>query len=254
MRVALVAGLVFMQAPAAWAGTGPHFAEGLRLLKQFDYDGAAKAFREALDWPGNTRQDRAKVLIHLGIAQSNQTDYDAAEASFKKALAADPQVVLPQRTSPKIRALFEKVQLEAKEAPRPPPVVPQPEPPPATSPRPDEGGEEPAARPYSAKWPAWLTLGLAVAAGGAGAAMGALNLSEKSKAQDKALPFAEAQQHADRAASRGLAANVLLGVAGAAAVASGVLFYFGYRKHERSTSATIAPSGSGLMVQFEVHR
>jgi len=250
-------GVVCLHAPSTCARTGPHFDEGVRLLKQFDYEGALKAFKEALEWPGNTRADRARIQLHIGIVQCEQDDYVAAEASFKSALQTDPTTQLPPRTSPKIRALFEKVQLESKPAEKPSPPQRQPEPSPATTPvetpsrEDDMEDREPVARPV--RWPAWLVLGVAVAAGGAGAAMGGLHLSEKSKAEDSKVPWNEAEDHADRAGSYGLASTILLAAAGAAAVTSGVLFYFAYRKRSPATAAVV-PTPSGLVVQLEVRR
>jgi tetratricopeptide (TPR) repeat protein len=249
---AVVAILLCLQATPASARTGPHFDEGVRLLKQFEYAEALQSFKDALDWPGNTRKERAAIYLYIGIAQSNLNDYGAAEASFKKALAEDPAIAPPPRTSPKISALFERVRAEA----RPSPVV---VPPPASQPpveavTPEPPDTEPR-RKSPVNWPAWLTLGAGVAAATTGLAMGILNLSEKSKAEDKTLPFDEAQQHADAASSRGLAANILFGVAGAAAVASGVLFYLGWKRNrDRAVSAAVIPSPSGIAVTLELRR
>jgi len=250
-------GLVCLHAPSTWARTGPHFDEGVRLLKQFDYEGALKAFKEALDWPGNTGKDRAQIHLHIGIVQCEQDDYTAAEASFKRALESDPAAQLPPRTSPKIRAVFEKVQVESKPAEKPAlPRRPDPEPatvPVETPPKSDDVSDAEPVVSRPVRWPAWLVLGVAVAAGGAGAAMGALHLSEKSKAEDPKLPWSEAEDHADRSGSYGLTSTILLAAAGAAAVTSGVLFYFAYRKRSPATAALV-PTPSGVVVQLEVRR
>lgn len=247
--VGLVVGLVLCVPVLAESAMAPHFDEGVKLLKQLEYARAIKAFEKALDWPGNTAAERATIHLQVGVAHSNLNDYDAAEASFKKALTEDRTIKLPAHTSPKIQAVFEKVQAELPAAkpvvtPTPtPPVKPEPPPlPPPVTPR------------SRVNWPAWITLGAAVATGGAGLAMGLLNRSEKSKAQDTSVPYNEALSHADNASSHALAANILFGVAGAAAVTSGVLFYLGYRKEQARVSAALVPTSSGVMVQLELRR
>jgi tetratricopeptide (TPR) repeat protein len=259
----IVIGAVCLQAPAAWSKTGPHFEVGVEMLKQFEYKRALEAFQKALEWPGNTSKEWALIQVYIGIAQSNLGDYTAAEKSFKEAQTIDPNVEPPKLTSPKIRAVFEKVKAESRATPTQ--RVPRRAPAPVKEPKPastsplggdEEIDEEEDEQPSTVNWPAWLTLGAAVVAGGVGAAMGGLNLSEKSKAEDTKLPYNEAQDHADKASSYGVAANILMITAGAAAVTSGILFYLGYKrkKEQEGAQATIVPTGSGVMVQLELWR
>lgn len=238
----------------ALAKTGPHFEEGLKQLERMEYDEALASFERALSWPGNTGQDRARIQLQIGIAQSNLGKYDAAEQSFKRALAEDPEVALPSLTSPKIRALFERVRAEARaQTPASPPTPAEPPPPePAT-----EDAPEVEDKPSRVNWPAWITLGVAVAAGGTGLAMGLLYRSEKEQAEDLSTRYDAAVEHADRANSRGLAAAILFGAAGAAAVTSAVLFYLGWKKKDdtgATTSAMVVPTRSGALLQLEVRR
>ena len=92
-----------------------------------------------------------------------------------------------------------------------------------------------------------------MAAASAGLALGVTSQAEKHSAEDKSISYDEAQHHADAASSRALGANILFGVAGAAAVTTGVLFYLGWRRH-RAVSATVVPSVSGAMVRLELRR
>ena len=248
--------MLCLQAAPASSRTGPHFDIGLSLLKRFEYAEAIKAFEKALDWPGNTRKERATIQLYIGVAQSNVTDYDAAEASFKRALTLDPSVELPKHTSPKITALLERVRAELRPAkavaPPPPRVAPTPASTPATDPV-----EQPRETQRSAvNWPAWITLGGAVAAGATGLALGLASRSAWSSAEDKKVPYEEAVQHADDASSRAIGADIMFGLAGAAAIASGVLFYLGsWRKHpDREVSAAVVPTPSGAVVQIGVRR
>jgi tetratricopeptide (TPR) repeat protein len=254
----LVLGLALCLPASGWSATDPQFDEGVKLLKQLEYVRAIQAFEKALEAPGNTAAQRAKIHVQIGIARSGLTEYDAAEASFKKALTEDRTIEIPANTSPKIRALFEKVRAELR-APRPPDTPP----PPATaSPLDaDEDDEEddlagPVTKSSTTKTLAWVSLGVGVAAGGTALVMGLMNLSEKSKAEDPSVFYSEAQGHADSAASYGLAANVLFGVAGAAAVTTGVLFYLAHRKKgpPSDVSAAVVPTPSGVAVQFGLRR
>jgi len=250
----VLAGMLLLQAAPAWSRTGPHFDMGVGLMKRFEHAEAIQAFEQALDWPGNTRQERATIYLYIGVAQSHLTDYSAAEASFKRSLALDPSAELPKNTSPKITALLERVRGELR--PAKPVATPPQVPPPASTPATVPVEEPRAARRSTINWPAWITLGGAVAAGVTGLALGLASRSAWSSAEDKKVSYDEAVQHADDASSRAIGADIMFGVAGAAAIASGVLFYLGsWRKHpDREVSAAVVPTPSGAMVQIGVRR
>jgi len=266
MRIGLVGlalGAMLLGLPTqGWSAQDPSFVEGTKLLKQLEYVRAIQAFEKALAAPGSTAAQRAESHLQIGIARSGLTEYDAAEASFKRALTEDRTVTLPPHTSPKIKALFEKVRAELPPPTTPAPTTAAPVLPPSTSPIADESDTEEdltkGPRRSSTNWPAWIALGAGVAAGGVGLAMGLMNRSEKSKAEDSSLYYSEAQDHADSAASYGLAANVLFGLAGAAVVTSGVLFYLGHRKQKQDTdtdmSAAVVPTPSGVVLQLGFRR
>lgn len=71
-----------------------------------------------------------------------------------------------------------------------------------------------------------VTGGLGTAALIAGTVLGVLARGDATRAQDKAQPFADAQASASAANSKGLAANVLWGVGGAALAAGAIMFVF----------------------------
>ncbi len=104
-------------------------------------------------------------------------------------------------------------------------------------------------------WPAWTLAGLAVAAGATGLALGvvARNGASDANASDGnglKLSTAEAQSKHDSASKMALGANILFGIAGAAAIASTVFFVVGYgeRKPPPAT-AGVAPVPGGAVVQ-----
>ncbi len=105
------------------------------------------------------------------------------------------------------------------------------------------------------KWSAFSTLGLAVAAGATGAALGALSGTKQDEANDLSVPYVEAKKLHDTAKGYATGANVLFAAAGASALASGVLFYFAFRKDsspqkEAPLSAAVVPTASGFLVQL----
>jgi tetratricopeptide (TPR) repeat protein len=87
-------------------------------------------------------------------------------------------------------------------------------------------------------WPAWLSLGTAVAAGAVGIGLGVASRANEQHALDLAVPHPEAAADHDTAESQALAANVLFVVSGVAAVATVVLFYTGAKR----TTANASPS------------
>jgi hypothetical protein len=104
-------------------------------------------------------------------------------------------------------------------------------------------------RSWRRAWGAWATLGVAVAAAGTGLALRLVARSEDERANDLALTYDEAMGHYDRARSQTIAADVLLGVAAAAAVVSGVLLYR-YARGGRGQAPRVVVRSSGLGVRF----
>jgi len=239
--------LLLAAPPARGAPTNSDFEEGVKLLKDMEDSRALEAFNQALQAPNLDRGLRARIHLHMGIAYGNLLNRAAATQSFRKALTDEPGIALPASTSPKIGKLFEQARLELQEeghGTTPPP--PPPPPPPEDAPPPGGSGLE--------RYVAALTvMGVAVAAGATGIALGALSRSAASTAADTSLTYGEAKAEHDAARQRALGANILFGITGAAAVTSGVLFYFAHRKgqQERATSAAILPGPSGVVLQLE---
>jgi tetratricopeptide (TPR) repeat protein len=218
---------------------------------------AADAFRRALA-QSSSRAERARILVHLGIAHCNLLDWSAAEDAFRRALAEQPDVRLPAVTSPHIVARFERLRASASSRPASSPstrpaatrpasapasravvarvVVPPRPPPPA-----------PARRSWRHAWGAWVALGVAAAAAGAGLGLGLSARSEDQRANDLSLLYEEAMPHYDRARSRAIAADVLFGVAAAAAVVSAALIVRHARERARAPRV-VGGQGIGLQV------
>ena len=62
------------------------FEEGKRRLNNYEFDKAIKAFRAGLVLQGIRPLEGAALLLHIGICQHGQLQWDEAEGSFKEAL------------------------------------------------------------------------------------------------------------------------------------------------------------------------
>lgn len=132
---------------------------------------------------------------------------------------------------------------------RPPPPVKPVDPPKATS------SAEPS--PWSLSRPrlwTWVTLGLAVAAGGAAVAVGVMARSDAEEYRTT-QDLSQLDSLRDGAETKMLTSNVLIGVAGAAAVASVLLYYFEGRaatKRERERDEVSRRGGRVATRQSDV--
>ena len=240
----------------------PDLARGIELLRNMEDQKAVTALGKALVRPGNSQKVRAQIFVYIGIAQINQMDSDAALKSFRRAVGEDPNVNLPGQTSPKIRELFARVKREAAASRQSPASTENKNEPAvgnhdettdaAVKPPGARGlARKPPDRSWRRNWPAWTALGLTVAAAGAAVAFGALAKKAADRASSTRIPYDEAQEHHDRARAWALGTNITSGVAGAAAIATGVLFYLGYRAgRERPAPVVLVPSRGGGMVQL----
>jgi tetratricopeptide (TPR) repeat protein len=233
------------------------FEEGQRLLRRMEDARAADAFRRALA-QSSSRAERARILVHLGIAHCNLLDWTAAEQAFRRALAEQPDVPLPAVVSPHTAARFERLRASASRpasGPTTGPAATLPASAPAASrpvarvvvPRRPPSPPPPARRPWRQAWGAWVALGVAAAAAGSGLGLGLSARSEDQRANDLALLYEEAMPHYDRARSRAIAADVLFGVAAAAAVVSAALIVRHARERARAPRV-VGGQGIGLQV------
>jgi tetratricopeptide (TPR) repeat protein len=230
----------------------PHLERGISLLDNAHDEDALREFEQALTWKKSPPKERATIHLYLGITQFNLLEESQSARHFREAFKLDPRVKLPADASPKLVEFVDRIRAEDSSRSRlaaaakrvSPEVKPLPLPPPrrAAVPLQDE------ARPRSTNWPAWITLGVSVAAGGTGLAMGLLARQRADEANDLSIPYDQAQPRRDSAESLALTANILFGVAGAAAVVSGVLFIAG--RHKSSPAARVARVRGGAMVHL----
>jgi len=234
-------------ASPAGARGNPHFKRGVKLLDQAEDEQALEAFREALKWPGTrSKRNRARIHLYIGITQLNLTNEEEARKHFAIAFRLDPQARLPDGLSPKIEQIAAEVRARHEGGPAAPSPAVRPSPPPVTSPVTPVVIRRAAPSPWT-YWPAWTALGAAVAAGGTGLALGVISRKRADEASNLGLPTSVAQSKHDTASKMALTANVLFGVAGAAAIAAGVLFYVGSQRSP--TTAEVVPLRGGALVQ-----
>jgi tetratricopeptide (TPR) repeat protein len=223
--------------------------KAIKLLNDMEDAKALKELQRALA-ATPTEKEQLQIHLYLGITYFNLLKPEDARQSFTKALALDPSLELPESTSPKIKDLFAKLKATR--------VVKKPDegtgtPPPTSKPDEGSGAVTPPPPPPPPKrgwnWPAWITAGVAVAVGAAGLGLGLAARSSADSAADLNLPWAEAQSQHDSATGKALGANICFGVAGAAAIASGVLFVLGSRSKREAPSAAIVPLRTGALVQ-----
>jgi hypothetical protein len=255
---AILAALSFLPAPAR-AQANPQLRQGIRLLTEAENAKAIRVLKRALTWRKNTTNDSATIHIYLGIAHFNLMQNRAAKASFLKALELDPEVQLPPMTSPKTEEFFNTLRPKPTpkaspgqlsydpSSPRAPEVI-VPSPPPRALTRVDSP-RPPRSRTH---WPAWTVAGVAAAAATAGIVLAALTVVENNGVNDLSQTSKAADDHRDAAARNALGANICFGLAGAAAITSGVLFYLGWRKSKDGTAnhaaAAIVPVDAGAIL------
>lgn len=149
----------------------PGYQDGLRHRDAFDYERALASFERALaSDQERTPEERALLLVYIGVLRAELSDPAAAREAFDEALGLDAKASLTLDVSPTIRQIFDDARAARAAAPaQTATTTPEAEPPlaisSATPPAPasaDLGGAEEEA----GLAPVQMT-GLAVASGGA---------------------------------------------------------------------------------------
>jgi len=101
--------------------------------------------------------------------------------------------------------------------------------------------------PSGINWPAWITAGVATFAVGAGIAMGAIAKNDLGKMRDEVKGTDEWQELKSSVEKKSLAADVLFGISGAAAVTSLILFLvLDYDGDDVQAGFQVTPTGGTL--------
>ena len=120
VALCLAMALAPLTAPAQSVRPDPQLTEGLRQLREGDYEGAVATLQAVVTRLSDDRTRSGEVtqaLLHLGIAHVALDQVEAAKARFREALARDATLSLsPDRFSPKVIRTFEAARLEAQQA------------------------------------------------------------------------------------------------------------------------------------------
>jgi hypothetical protein len=264
--VSSIALLCVISTAAPARADNPQLKQGITLLRRAENAQAVRVLRRALAVPDTTKSELASIHLYLGIAHFNLLQNKLVRTHLLKAMTLDSRIRLPANLPPRLQELFDELRRQAlpPDEPAPPPPVPERPMAVATAPppRPASGpalapADLPPPRPPT-NWPAWVAAGVGAAAAVAGIVLAGLTVAENNQVDDKSLTSRAADEHSDAASARALGANICFGIAGAAAVTSGVLFYLGWRKaHGRSAgaptagaSAVLVPLDSGAVLQI----
>lgn len=234
----------FFAAPALAAD--PQVEKAVTAYDDFEYQQAINILQQALKKPLDAG-DREKALIYLGLSFFTVGNQKQAEEAFRKALAENYDVQLPQYTSPKIVEFFEKIK-SSLPAPKSTMVV---TPPPAGG----GGGVTIEKRitpppPVKRLW-TWVALGAGSALMAGGAVFAYLASSAKSDFDKE--PWADqAANLKSKAESRALMANILLGTSGATLLGGLVLFFIEGRDptEQKPISWRFGPAGFDVLIRF----
>ncbi len=115
----LVATTAASPARAAALDDEPLFVEGQRRYDKMSLDPALEAFQALLTSSGRTNDERARLHLWIGLTQAELGDFAAAQQSFERGFALQPQAKLPIEASPKVMKLVD----DARAASFPPPAA-----------------------------------------------------------------------------------------------------------------------------------
>jgi tetratricopeptide (TPR) repeat protein len=245
MRFALVALAVLAQADDVQR----YLTAASRLYENLEYERALEQLDRAKKLSRGIEDD-VTVALYEGAIRADMGQDEQARAAFKTGLYLRPDAKLPVKVSPKVEQQFEDVRVAVKkelapilarqqqeeaqrraaEAKRKATDAPlktdstqvivatsEPETPAV------ELVEKPGVEKRTPALP-FIILGSGAVLGGAGAFLGMQSVGEV-KAAHEATWDVEMRQHQSTAAGQATAANVLFGVAGAAAIAGAIAFF-----------------------------
>jgi hypothetical protein len=110
--------LVVLADPAPPSGIRPALGRAESLFGDAQYADSVALLDEILIRGGLSPAERREATLYLGMGHVALGQEDAARAQFREVLTEDSSYALPRYTSPKIRALFERVREEVRGAPQ----------------------------------------------------------------------------------------------------------------------------------------
>ena len=198
----------------------PYLPRALKQIRALEEQAALKTLDQALRYEGSTETETATAHLYLGLVHATRAKEAEAIAAFKRALALDPELRLPDEMSPAVMGWWKRAggKLDARQpalVPPPPVIIVQQPPPPAEPPPPP--------------WKRYLGVGIsggAVISLGSGLLVGQRAVALKRLA-DGAVDIGIGQSYQRGAESWATSANALFVVAGVLAVVGVLLIVFG---------------------------
>lgn len=249
---------IFLFSAPLLAQTNTQLQRGIALLENLEEQKALEAFEEALKSPGNSTEVQTQIHLYRGIALFNLLETDAAKTAFWQALSIDKNVTLPDNVSPKIKDLFEslRTRIPEQQTKQPAPVDETKQPGDTdlldaqnkvTTPTPQTTPKR-----TGINWWAWSTAGFAAACLGTGLGLGIASKIDLDNAEDPTLTTEQSQPLYDAGNTKAIAADILFGIGGAAAITSAVLFIF-YKPRASSLGLTpmISPHTAGISISAQ---
>jgi hypothetical protein len=264
-RLVLIA--VLVTAPCAWAEVSPdvkkYVGSAAALFEKLEYEKALAQLKRAKA-KSQGPEDDLRIALYEGIVLAEMGDA-TAPAAFASALGMDPSATLPLVVSPKVQKVFDKAkaqvqkvleaeaeaqrqrdaaqrakeeeQRRAEEASKPPPPPKKEEAPVVV--------EQPKPAPSGGLRRFWWAPAAVAAVSGATAAVLLVQANAASNALKSNTPTSreEALATANRGANLQVAGWTMVGVAGAAAVATAGLLAFG-GSSQATASVLVTPSGA----------
>jgi hypothetical protein len=94
----------------------PHLPAIQRYIKAGKLDQVESELRAAKTWEQNKSVDLGQIAIYEGMLSALSAEDEQARASFRRALALDPQATLPAEANDKVRKMFDAVRAEVRSA------------------------------------------------------------------------------------------------------------------------------------------
>lgn len=245
---------------AAYAGPDEETARARELFQRAEGRYGAGEYKEALE----LYQQAYKLkplpgfLFNLGQCERKLGRCDKALVHFREFLRQLPGAPNRETVEALIRECEVEVQKTKKERDRPVGATAASPPEKSTAPSSPEPPPKPTitARPREGLHPVWFwsCAGLAGALLVTGAVTGVLTLDMSSEYKDSATPQNRRRELKDNAAITGNVSTVTIAAGAAAAVATGVLFFFtrwgGDNEREQPrVSGAVLPGGGGFSLQ-----
>jgi len=193
-----------------------------RLYEDLEYERSLEQLQRAKKASTQLETDVA-IALYEGVLRAELRQQAEAEAAFKTGLLLNPDAPLPVKVSPKVRALFERTRVEARQEVAALRARQPPTPAPTTTPRviPASRVETSAPRPFPVV-PMTL-LGVAVVAVGTGVVFG-VRANRSADAARQAEFQDVARRYSDTARDQARAANIGYAAAGVTAAAALVVY------------------------------